>query len=67
MIPVQKTGIDWPRKTTTVAAWSRRELRRTALRIPTGIATPRASSIASSVRVSVVDIRSSTRPSAGAR
>ena len=31
MIPVQKTGIDWPRNTTTVAAWSAREFRRTEL------------------------------------
>ena len=31
MMPVQNTGIDWPRKTTTVATWSTIESRRTAL------------------------------------
>ncbi len=31
MMPIQNTGMDWPRKTTTVAAWSRSVLRRTAL------------------------------------
>jgi hypothetical protein len=30
MMPIQNTGIDWPRKTTTVAAWSSSVLRRTA-------------------------------------
>ena len=31
MMPIQNTGIDWPRKTTTVAEWSATVLRRTAL------------------------------------
>jgi hypothetical protein len=31
MMPIQNTGMDWPRKTTTVAAWSMSVSRRTAL------------------------------------
>ena len=31
MMPVQKTGMDWPRKTTSVTAWSTSDPRRTAL------------------------------------
>ncbi len=67
MIPVQKTGMEVPRKTTSVAVWSKTELRRTALTMPIGTAMARDSPIASPVRSRVVGIRASTSGSAGSR
>src|SRR3990170_3009592 len=67
MMPVQKTGIEVPRKTARVAPWSKTEFRRTALRMPIGRAMARERPIASTVSSSVVGMRSSTSGRAGAR
>ena len=67
MMPVQNTGMEVPRKTTNVAAWSKSELRRTALRMPMGTARPRESPMARTVRSMVVGMRSRTSGSAGLR
>ena len=64
-MPIQNTGIDCPRNTTTVAAWSRSVLRRTALKIPTGTAIAIAMRSESDVSASVVGIRAVTSPNAG--
>ena len=41
-MPMKKVGADWPTRATPMVAWSRKVLRRTAERRPTGTATTTA-------------------------